>query len=236
MPRTVTSSNVLQKDIFQPERVLPLPGEALVEAIQSGEDAGRGVWFVPCSHDRYLAVPRLEVVPVIRGGRRLLISTGEAAFQRLLSERLAGTGRCELDLNLLDALDGRPQRELLSPQALGAVSATSVDESVFAGRRAMAEPSPTLRRLEASVLSDLAGLPDDEIATQLGLNGDGAARSARRDVAAGRELWRRIPGSWPWWAIDAPVRRDSGWWRDETITAAWEAWRAGAVASGSSSE
>jgi hypothetical protein len=179
------------------------------------------VWFVPLAAGGYLQVPRLVAVPTIRRGRPVLVTPGVVSFGRHFAARVAETGECEFDGEVLAALEGRPG--CVSAGVLDALSAPTPLQVVSAGRRALAEPTPALRRMAASLLRDLHALTYKSVAAELGITGADEQRAAQRDVTDGRELWRQVPGAWPWWVLPDGLPRE--WWRKQDVVAAWRAWR-----------
>ncbi len=216
------------KDIFSPDCVrdnCPQKGAERVRAVHAAVHAGLPLWYVPVA-DGYLPVPRLPVLPVEWQGGSVLRPVGEVAFGRELAAR---GGRIALDGEVVALLGGRPLlRELDLPQrVLRAISATTFQEAAAVGARARAESPLPLTRLEAAALHDLAGLSEKQVVDVLVLAGEEPTRQARRYIKGGRELWRAIPGAWPWWVIDGPL--PPNWWHDERVVAAWRAWWDGAL-------
>jgi hypothetical protein len=207
---SISKADSLAKDKYSADPVPP-PGEALVGAINSGEDRGLAVLRVTTGARDYVSVPWLATVPY-----------AQTMFNRIAGERLARDGEVVIEGAELKAmLYGRPLCRL-SPLVLDSLSAPTPQVSVAVGHQALRESSPSLRRLASAYLSDICGLRDDEVASRLGYGGKDAEAQGRRDAREGRKLWRQMP-AWPWWCLPAGALPDD-WQLDDSLVDAWRGW------------
>ncbi len=84
-----------------------------------------------------------------------------------------------------------------------------------------------LRAMFVAHMRDIKGMSEEAIVEAVPAYAD--ERAARRAIARGRKLWRRLY-AWPWRGFDEHGRPPANWWTKEmgtNFTDVLEAWAAG---------